>query len=251
MSEHELSELLAAYADGGLTGAERARVEALLAADPHAQAEVEALRTVINATRAAQPRPTTEPAWDEMAQAIRAACRDDAPPPRKGLVGWLRELLRPRYAGPALVVAAAAVLFVVWSGRRQAAGPGADLATTERLAVSPPPSSTTTDDVLPGVSGWRAEEIEDLEGAELDVLLADLDPAAIAELEDPDEGVVDTVLPDEVVPDWTLAEIESSGDGADELFGSSDPMPDYDALLDGLSEEEIDALDAFLAAQTG
>jgi hypothetical protein len=237
-----LAELLAAYADGGLTGAERARVEAHLAANPQAQAEVEALRKVINATRAAQPRPTNEPAWDEMARGIRAACRDFGPAPPRGLVGWLRELLRPRYAGPALVVAAAAVLFVVWSGRRDAAGPGSNLAPSERLAVTPRPA--TTDDLLPDVLGARDEELEELEGAELDVLLAELDPAAVAEVEDPDEDLVDAVLPDEVVTDWTLAET-STGD--DDLFGT----PDYGALLDGLSEEEIDALDAFLAAQTG
>ncbi|HUH02707.1 MAG TPA: hypothetical protein VML75_11995 [Kofleriaceae bacterium] len=235
-SEHP-AELLAAYADGGLTGSERARVEAYLAADPQAQADVEALRAVINATRAVQPRPATEPAWDEMARAIRAACRDAGPVPPRGVIGWLRELLRPRYAGSVLVVAAAVVLLVVWSGRRDAAGPGPELATTERVAVSP----TTTDDRLPGVLGWRAEEIEDLESAELDVLLAELDPAAISEIEDPAE---DAVMPDEAIPDWSLAE---SSSGEDDFFG----MPDYGALLDELSEAEIDALDAFLASQTG
>lgn len=225
----DISELLAAYADGGLSGAERARVEAHLADDAEARAEVDALRRAINATRAAQPRPAAEPAWDEMARAIRAACEAEGPTPapRRGVLAWLRELVRPRYAGPVLVVAAAVVLFVVWSGQRGDERPSVGPAPHERVAATAPAVEP------PAVDALRAEAVEDLDDAELDALLAELEPAA--ELDDTEFD------PSETLPADGVATFD------DDFFA----VPDYGALLDELSEDEIDALDAFLASQTG
>jgi anti-sigma factor RsiW len=247
-ASHGDADLLAAYADGGLSGAERARVESLLETDAGARAELAALRQVINATRAAQPRPSAEPAWDEMAAAIRAACERQAPTRSPGLTArigaWARRLLRPRFAAPVVAVAAAVVLFAVWSGSSDR-----DPARRDAPTVAQQPAPTTPDDTVPGVM-LRASEVEDLDSAELDALLATLGPASM----DPDddeaarEAVDDVTLPDDVVAEWVLAEAAPVSEPAEtDLFG----VPDYGTLLDELSEEEIDALDAFLAAQTG
>jgi hypothetical protein len=102
-------EQLAAYADGELAGADRAAVEAWLARDADAAAEVESLRRFTQAWRDAAPAPPGPEAWSVVRNRIEAAL--DAPPaPRR----WPRRLLLGA-AAAALGAAAAAVLALALS----------------------------------------------------------------------------------------------------------------------------------------
>src|SRR5262245_50350989 len=94
------SDLLAAYADGGLGGGEAAEVEALLAQSPEARAELEAIRRLLADARSAA-RSGVEPDWDAMAREIRRAC-EEAPSP-----GLLRRA-RAWFTTPKMVIGGAA-----------------------------------------------------------------------------------------------------------------------------------------------
>ena len=71
-------EQLAAYADGELAWADRAAVEAWLARDPAAAAEVESLRRFTQAWRDAAPSPPGPDAWSRVRSKIESGL--DAPP---------------------------------------------------------------------------------------------------------------------------------------------------------------------------
>jgi hypothetical protein len=230
-------ELLAAYAAGALEGEEAAAVEELMAADPSARAEMEALREVVLAARQAQPRPEREPAWDEMAREIAAECdRQPARARREGLLQvLLRPLRRPRYIGAAAcAVAAAAALLLVLRGGSPADDP----------AMQPDPARTAAAEATidAGANGaLRATELEELDATELEELLTEL-----ALLEEIDSA--DALLPQEVVAEWVgleIAEDRENGLGPapePELFAE----PNYENWLENLAEAEIDALAAYL-----
>jgi hypothetical protein len=241
-----VEELLAAYADGALDGDDRARVEAYLADHPEAADEVEALRAVINDTRATQPRPSHEPDWAAMRQAIadEVGGYGSAPAP-----SWWRRLLRPRYGLTAALAAAAVVVLIVSTGG-------------ERL--TPAPTATSTGDggaetraetgepleIADQPLELRAARVADLDESELDDLLAELEPGALApDADAPDadgEPVDDPVLTADEMAIWTA---DADADPLLEigLFGD----PELDDLLDDLSEEELSELDAFLSGKPG
>jgi len=221
-------ELLAAYADGGLDPRDTARLDARTDGDGDAAAEVDALRQTINAVRATQPRPAAEPAWDEMARAIRAAC-DPLPAPRPR-VSWLARLLRPRVAAPILAVAAAATIALIWT-RRQSATPQSQ----PLIAASNPPAGDTVapaPDVLPEEQPAIADElpaVAGLDDSQLDAVLAALDADA----------------PD--LSGDTSSDDTGSDDTAVGLFGDDA----YASWVDDLDESQIDAASAYLATQPG
>jgi len=208
-------DLLAAYADDGLDAGDRIRVEAYLAAHPEAAAELVALRGLLAEARATAPRPRQEPAWDDMARAIRAACADQ--PLGAGASGllarataWLRG--RPVLAGGlGTALVAAAVILALRAG---------DGSTPARAPVAVP-APDAEDDLalaveLPGLEqAWE-------DGSDLDVL---------ATLYDDGEG---------------------DGDGDDDTADDDDGLdllPDDalpEELIDDLSDEELELLDTHL-----
>lgn len=220
-------ELLAAYADGGLDPRDTARLDAHTDGDADAAAEVDALRQTINAVRATQPRPAAEPAWDDMARSIRAAC-DPLPAPRPR-VSWLARLLRPRVAAPILAVAAAATIALIWTRRHSATPQPAPL-----IAASEPPAG----DTVPPAPAVLPEE---------QVPTPDQIPA-VAEL---DDGQLDAVLAAlDDVPDLSgdsSGDDTSTDDTAVGLFGDDA----YASWVDDLDESQIDAAADYLATQPG
>lgn len=224
-------ELLAAYASGGLRGAEAAEVEELVARDPAARAELDAMRTTLAAVRAAEPVPAEEPDWEQMASDIRAACVQ--PPP--GLWQRLRGVfapLRGRRGQVALglaVTAAAALVIVllVGRGREQASEP-------VQVATTTPADAGAGDPVQPLRAPGeevRVAEIEELDEPELEALevaaaQAELTAEELAEL----EQLATSLAPAE--GDLELGMFEDSG---------------YDDWLAGMSESDLDLLEEELA----
>ncbi len=218
-------ELLAAYADSGLDPRQTARLDARTGADPTAAAEVAGLRQTINAVRAAQPRPAAEPAWDEMARAIRAAC-DPLPAPRTR-ASWLGLLLRPRVAAPILALAAAATIALVFANR-----PASPVPPPQPLvAASDPPAGQhqpPDTDLTPLDTELPVPEVSALDDGQLDAVLAALDD----------------------VPDLsgdTPADDSSTDDTAVGLFGDDA----YASWVDDLDESQLDDAAAYLATQPG
>lgn len=171
-------ELIAAYAAGGLTAEERERVEALLDENAGARAELDALRALIDETREARPRPEQEPAWDDMARAIRLAV-DDVKPSL-----WQRWWVRPlAITGAAAAVAAA--LYLGLSSSSDAPRP------TREAAVDAP----ALDIELPGLEeSWDADSIV----YELDPDEGFEDMFATADSDDTDsDEVIDFRMPPE------------------------------------------------------
>jgi hypothetical protein len=147
-----------------------------------------------------------------------------------------------------VAVAAAAVVFTVWMGGRGPSSEPGQVDPVLAASTALPPSEAGTESI-----GLRAEEVDDLDGAELDALLARLGPEAVLpddELSTDDEYAAPT--PDDVslelFEEWVVAEADGASATTElDLFDT----PDYGALIDDLTEAEIDALDAYLAAQTG
>jgi len=113
-------ELLAAYADGELTAAERARVDAYLAEHPEAQHEVEAQRRLKALWDRTAPVTPDNPTWQ------RVLARLDAAPPAPGLpavpraAAWAASLL-------AVVIGLAWAWLLAGGGRPPAPAPVAVL----------------------------------------------------------------------------------------------------------------------------
>jgi anti-sigma factor RsiW len=221
-------ELIAAYADGGLTPDEAAEVEALLAASPAARAELEAVRRLIAEARGAEDN-AAEPDWDAMAREIQRAC-DQAPPPR---FGWLRPR-RMLAIGGLAAAATAAVLFVAL-GPVGDGGGAADRASRAAgepappVAVSPPaePEDPTGEDALPALREPEVDELSADELAQLD------DELARGDLGD-DGFIADLLTPGG----------EADGDG----FDVFDDQPlTADELAEDLPPDAIEKLDRFLA----
>ena len=222
-------ELIAAYADGGLTPNEAAEVEALLAASPEARAELEAVRRLIAEARGAEDS-AAEPDWDAMAREIQRAC-DQAPPPR---FGWLRPR-RMLVIGGLAAAATAAVLFVAL-GPVGDGGGGANRASRAAdepaapVAVSPPaaePQDPPGDEALPALREPEVDELSADELAQLD------DELATGDLGD-DGFIADLLTPGG----------EADGDG----FDVFDDQPlTADELAEDLPPDAIEKLDRFLA----
>lgn len=216
-------ELLAAYADGGVSPAEAAEVEALLARSPEARAELEAIRRLLADARSAEAG-ASEPDWDEMARSIHRAV-DGAPAPR---FAWL---WRPRALaiGGLAVAAAAALLFLFLRGggedesARQAIAPSATAAPTAA------PAAEGSSDPLPHL---REPEVDELSSDEL----ADLD---------------DELAADDLGDDGFIADLLAADDGGDDDDGGFDPFADEPLSADELAEElppdAIEKIDRFLA----
>jgi Putative zinc-finger len=138
---------LTAYVDGELGEAERARVEAWLASDPGARAEVEAQRRLKDVCeRGAVPEPGA-PAWDGLLVRIETALHSPG-----GSGGWRGV----RRWAPGLA-AAAAVLLALWVGQRHR------------------PNEGGPDDHRPGVDDLAGDVVE--VASDADVVIHDMDPA--------------------------------------------------------------------------
>jgi hypothetical protein len=125
-------ELLAAYADGELHGAERAAVEVWLDGCPQARAEVEALRRLAcQCRRTVAPDPSPD-AWDAVLLNVHAALPS-------GPVHM--PLPRRRPAWPAAIATAAAVFAGIFVGRTLWTVPAAPQATVVTPATLKEPIS--------------------------------------------------------------------------------------------------------------
>lgn len=215
-------DLLAAYADGGLSPDEAAEVEALLAKSPEARAELEAIRRLLAEARAAEER-ESEPDWDQLAREIHRAV-DSAPAPR---FAWLRgrQVLA---IGALAAAAAAAILFLVMrsggqdDSARRAVAP-------EAPAAAPTAAADDGDDPLPAL---REPEVDELSADEL----ADLD----------DELEADDLGDDGFIADLLAA--DESGDDDDGGFDVFDDHPlTADELADQLPPDAVEKIDRFLA----
>jgi hypothetical protein len=100
-------EELAAYADGELRGAARARVQAWVVAHPEAAAEVESLRRLDRLCRAAAPAEPSEATWAGLLDRIEREAAHRRRPARP----WLPRLARLMVP----LAGAAAVLLALWS----------------------------------------------------------------------------------------------------------------------------------------
>lgn len=202
--------LLAAYAAGGLSVQERRRVDAYLAEHADARAELAQLRALVDATRDARPMPTSEPAWDDMARSIRLAVDEVKPSRWARTFSWLRA--RPLLVSGATAAALGVTLYLAL-GARPSDRPIVPSATVagDRGASEPEPDF---DLELPGLDeAWDADSI-----------VYELDP------EEEFEGMFATVEADDDIDpaiDFRMA-------------------PEFDTLLDTLTEEEIEAVEAYL-----
>lgn len=210
-------ELLAAYADGGVSDEERTVVEQYLAENPGAREELEAIRELVARTREAVPHPVEEPEWSQMARRILAMCEIERDEPRTAWQRareWLAGAFRPRNAAVlGAAVAAAIVMFAIWRG------PGSATRPDSRPDSRPAVDWSAVDEIL-------AESADDEDGSAPDIDVID---------DGDDDGGDDAAL------EYVV------GSGLELLA-----EPDYEAWLDDLSAEELDALDALLGdAQAG
>lgn len=216
------NELLAAYAAGGLSKQEQQRVEAYLADDAEARAELAELRALIDAARDAKPLPDSEPAWDDMARSIRLAVDDVK------LSWWRRTGARTfswLRARPLLVSGATAVALGVTLYVAATAGPDAR-------------SHTNTADGFADRAPSEPEPELDID-IDIDIALPDLEEAWDA----------DSIVY-ELDPEDEFEDMFATADEDDDTEPSIDFMisPELDSLLDSLTEEEIEALDARIDA---
>ena len=136
-----VSELLAAFADGGLEGRERQRVEAHVASCARCGDEVRALREVLVETRRAAahaaPAHGDDAFWQSLTLDIRVAVAAE-PAPRTSW--WRMPVMAVAFAA-----AAAAVLYVYAKGGAPPAAPV--VATTHHHRVAPIPPAFDVDDL--------------------------------------------------------------------------------------------------------
>jgi anti-sigma factor RsiW len=175
MKHEQASELLAAYADGGLEGREQDAVATHVAGCARCAAEVRALRSFLGDTRqAGAPAPRDELFWQGLARDIRVAVDDHKPH-----VPWWRAPL----LGLSFALAATAVVWVAIRGPLPAPR-GAGVATAPRVSAPLPPSF----------------DIEDLDADALSTVAAALDAApASSEVEDEELAVASPASPETLV----------------------------------------------------
>jgi len=173
------SELLAAFADGGLEGNERDEVAAHVRGCDACSEEVRVLREVLADTRrlAAPDAHTTkdEAFWLDLARDIRVAVAESRP-----TIPWWR---LPAISA-AFAMAAAAVLWVYLKGQASVVGPVAPVApvAAERKAAHAPPPLPPTYD------------IDDLDADQLAAVNAALSPSR-ADDDDPPEDELAVASP--------------------------------------------------------
>ena len=260
-----LSSLLAAHADDGLDGDERARVEQFLADQPEQQAEVAALREVLAQVRELAPRPQVEPDWNRLTRDISRACDEVAAAQEAGqgraLGRWIASVLRPRYAfGLAGLALAALVLFLALRGDARSPAVPSDsdgIAQTSSDRQTSPASDDRTgddDDDLDLAVAAADGDLDELDERALDELAGNLTSefAADGETEEDDSGVDgEPVLSPEMAAEWADLGNRPDAEPAEQadfdlaLFAE----PDYESWLDDLSEAELDALEAYLAKE--
>lgn len=122
---------LTAYALGELSGAERAQVEALLATDPAARAEVDAIRAA-----AAELEGAFAAEAHAAPPALTAAQRARIDTAARATPVVTRRFVLLRWA-PALAAAALLVMYVVWDNREELSG-GVRLPATDTVAMGAP-----------------------------------------------------------------------------------------------------------------
>ncbi len=227
-------ELLAAYADGGLTPDEAAEVESLLAESPEARGELESIRRLLADAR--QSGGAAEPDWDEMARSIHRAC--DAAPPRR--FAWLWQ---PRRLVAIGALAASAAAVVVFIALRPGDGAGTSepraAVATEPPATPPaePPAAAQGDDDPDALPALREPEVDELSATEL----ADLDD----ELESDDLG--DQGFIADLLDPGTGGAGGAGGDDDGDLDVFDDDTLTADELAEELPPDGIEKIDRFLA----
>ena len=197
-------EQLAAYADGELAWADRAAVEAWLARDPAAAAEVESLRRFTQAWRDAAPSPPGPDAWSRVRSKIESGL--DAPPAPAADRRWPRRLLLGA-AAAARGAAAAAVMALALSNAGRV--PPAPLGPPEQ----PPPGPLAEEEPYP-VVGPEDVVVVSIGGADTDCLVAARPP-------------VDSVGEDELAreTDRVLLNVAPHRDGSWAEVRFQDPAP--------------------------
>lgn len=234
-------ELLAAYADDGLDDDERRNVESFLSQNPEHAEELDALREVVAQVRELAPRPQAEPNWDRLAADISRACDEaaaqDAVTWWAKLSRWLQDSFRPRYA-VAMAGAAVAILALFLFAR----GYDDDKTPSAPDNVAPVLEVADNDPALELELIEDELDLEGLDEIELAEVIAGLEDELAADLD------LEASLSFEDASEWVELDnsIASPGDDLElELFGE----PDYDSWLGELSEEDLDALDAYLVAE--
>ncbi len=169
------------------------------------------LRALVDEIRDAAPRPEREPAWDDMARSIRAACDDVRPGLLARAAAWLRA--RPLATGGiCAAVAAAAILLALRAGDATAPTEAPTVATAAPIADD-------LRDALPTLSdAWESDAVD-----------------AYAMADDDDDEL----------SEWLAVDVGAGDD--DDLGLGFDLAPIYDDLLDDLTDEELDALADSLA----
>jgi anti-sigma factor RsiW len=191
-TERDLAELDTAYGDGvaELSPDERHRIEARLAGDPAARAELAAGRRLLERMRAL-PAEGAEPDWTAMERSIRDAVGREVPRPWWRRWTWMAPLTT--------LVTAAVVLLVVWG--RPAPTLRRAVPVLERGEHRLPVAEAAGDD---SVALW-------LDGAEVDV-----DPAAAEALVAPEaeDGEANEANEVGLLPATDLAWVDSLDDDA-------------------------------------
>ncbi len=175
-------ELLAAYVDGvaELTPDERARVEALVAADAEVRAERDATRAIVDQLRAL-PASGTEPDWAQLAQRIASAVGPGAPR------AWWRNW---RWLIPigALAAASAAALLLVH--RTPAPSEAPTVAQQPIVAPAPKPAATEPAAKTQLYLDGETVEVDDADANRLLDELMDDKPDADAPIADEELGLL-------------------------------------------------------------
>ena len=270
-------ELLAGYADSGLTAEENDQVSQFLDENPQCHDEVIALREMIARVRQNAPRPGVEPDWSQMAADIGRTCDEIAE--QEGSDWWsrlrlrLNWLVRPRYAIAATAVAAIIVVLAIQGTTNTETADNS----AEELAPIPELSRQFLAN-LPGLDTSDENDLLVLDEIALDGFSANLADEFIAADGDSetDDSEIDGLEPDGLEPDSPLLSAhdavewaELSGHVGLNPFENADPagldsdlagdlpdslmpdylMPDYmgnDGWLGDLSEEELDAIATYL-----
>jgi hypothetical protein len=200
MSRLSPEELLAIWAHRpeDLSADERREVEALLARDPDARRDADATRALLQRV-ADLPAEGTEPAWDDLAAGIRAACAGlevPAPSPSRW-ARWRTWMIAG--AGTALVASGAAI--ALWAGGGSALSPAVDR--PARMAIRMTPDAPITAEV-PAIESLATDDVAALiDAVEDNPVVADAPsisddddelPADLAWIDTLDESSVDELV---------------------------------------------------------
>lgn len=168
----QVRELLAAFADGGLEGAERADVARHVEGCAACRAEVGELRQTLADARggaAAGAEAKDERFWRDFGRETRLAYERAKERESSTIWGWLRG------GGwkPAAVMGAAAVAIVVVLAVVGGGGKAPQRAHNQMLPDAGVPADVGDGEETLGVTGW-AEGVDDMSEEQLDLVLSDL-----------------------------------------------------------------------------